>query len=57
MRGSLSRCSLAGGRVPRDACTMPIESSTVTNCAPPFCTSASVRPRHGRMSAVSPVTR
>ena len=36
---------------------MPIESSTVTNCGPPACASTSVRPRHGRMSAVSPVTR
>ena len=34
---------------------MPIESSTVTNCSPPAWTSRSVRPRHGRISAVAPV--
>ena len=41
----------AGSRRPREACTMPIESSTVTNCSPPAWTSRSVRPRVGRISA------
>ena len=35
---------------------MPIESSTVTNCSPVTCTSRSVRPRQGRISASRPVT-
>ena len=33
------------------------ESSTVTNCSPPAWTSFSVRPRVGRISAVSPQVR
>jgi hypothetical protein len=37
--------------------TTPVVSSTVTNCAPDACTSISVRPRQGRISACSPVIR
>ena len=55
--GSLRSCWLAGSRMPREGLMMPIESSTVTNCSPPACTSISERPRHGRMSAISPVMR
>lgn len=49
-----------GARRPRDACTMPMESSTVTNCSVglpsgPVCTSRSVRPSVGRISARAPV--
>src|ERR1700691_5271821 len=36
---------------------MPIESSTVRNCLPDSCRSASLRPRHGRINARSPVIR
>ncbi len=36
---------------------MLIESSTVTNCSPPACTSRSVRPRHGSISASRPWCR
>jgi len=57
MAGSLSRCVLAGLKWPRDGLMMPIESSTVTNCSPSAWESTSERPRHGRMSATSPVMR
>ena len=58
MAGSLSRCWRRRRAARRaTACTTPIESSTVTNCSPAACTSLSVRPRHGRISACSPVTR
>lgn len=49
--------SLAGFSGPREACTEQVESSTETNCSPPACTSVSVRPNVGRISAVSPQTR
>jgi hypothetical protein len=35
---------------------MLIESSTVTNCSAPACTSTSVRPRQGRISDRCPGT-
>src|SRR5216110_946938 len=57
MAGSLRRCLLAGSRWPREGLMMPMESSTVTNCSPNSCRSISERPRHGKMSAISPVTR
>ena len=41
---------------PREACTAPIESSTVTRCSPPPRRSRSVRPSVGRMIARRPVT-
>ena len=47
----------AGSSEPRDICTTPIEFSVVTNCGPLACTSISVRPRHGRISACSPVIK
>ena len=53
---SLSRSSDGGARRPREACTAPIESSTVTRCSPPPRRSRSVRPRVGRMIARRPVT-
>ena len=45
-------CGLAGVSGPREACTLHIESSTVTNCGPLACSSISVRPSVGRISAV-----
>ena len=56
MAVSLSRCCDAGASRPREACTAPIESSTVTNCSPVCWMSRSERPRVGRIRAVSPVT-
>ncbi len=56
MAGSESRWGLAGVRLPREAWTMPMESSTVTNCLPPAWTSLSVLPRVGRIRARVPVT-
>ena len=53
-RARCAACRAAGVFRPREALTKPIEFSTVTNCSPDFCTSRSVRPRHGRMSARSP---
>ena len=47
--GSERSSSEAGFRLPREACTIDIESSTVTDCGPPACSSTSVRPRQGRM--------
>jgi hypothetical protein len=45
----------AGGLMPADPCTMLIESSTVTIWfLPTLLRSISVRPRQGRMNAVSP---
>ena len=42
---------LGGGlQPPREACTIDIESSTVTDCGPVACMSISVRPRQGRMN-------
>ncbi len=38
------------------ACTALIESSTVTTCSPPRCTSTSVRPLVGKIRAVPPTT-
>ena len=35
--GSERRCSEAGFRPPREACTIDIESSTVTDCGPLAC--------------------
>ena len=46
----------AGSLRPRERCTTDMESSTVTNCSPVACTSRSVRPSAGRISAVLPVT-
>ena len=43
--------------MPDEMCTMLIESSTVTPCGPAACTSISVRPRQGRISASRPWTR
>lgn len=45
------------GRLPRDRCTIDIESSTETTCLRPPTTSRSVRPRAGRITAVAPCTR
>jgi hypothetical protein len=47
MAGSERRNSDAGASLPADACTIDIESSTVTDCGPVSCTSSSVRPRQG----------
>ena len=38
------RCGEPGASVPAEACTTPIESSTVTSCWPVACSSRSVRP-------------
>ena len=57
MATSERRCALAGSSGPREACTEQVESSTETNCSPLAWTSFSVRPRVGRISAVSPQTR
>ncbi len=46
----------AGALPPRERCITDMKSSTVTNCSPVACTSRSVRPSAGRISAVSPVT-
>lgn len=53
---SLNRCADAGARVPREACTSLMESSTVMTCSRPARTSRSLRPRVGRIRAVSPLT-
>ena len=39
MAGSDSRKPEAGGSLPREACTMDMESSTVTDCGPEACMS------------------
>ncbi len=51
------RCSEAGVLPPAEACTIDIESSTVTDCGPVAWTSTSVRPRHGSISASRPWMR
>ncbi|MNI45255.1 hypothetical protein D3C73_996740 [compost metagenome] len=56
MAGSERRCSEAGASLPREACTIDIESSTVIDCAPLACTSLSVRPSTGRMIASRPIS-
>lgn len=53
---SLSSRGEAGGSLPREAWTSLMESSTVMNCSPVAWTSRSLRPRVGRMRAVSPQT-
>jgi len=50
-------CSLAGRSLPLDACTIDIESSTVTDCGPAACMSCSVRPRHGKMNECLPTSK
>src|SRR5437588_7035235 len=55
--GSLSKCSDAGGKLPRHSSTTAIEFSVVTNCGPVACRSISVRPRHGKISARLPVIK
>ncbi|KAG1386734.1 hypothetical protein G6F59_016720 [Rhizopus arrhizus] len=57
MAGSERRCSEAGASLPREACTMDMESSTVTDWAPVAWTSLSVRPSTGRMIASRPIIR
>ena len=49
MAGSDLMSSDAGLSAPADACTIAMESSTVTLCRPVSWMSSSVRPRHGRM--------
>ena len=44
-------------RSPGSRLMMPMESSMVRNCLPVLCISSSVRPRQGRISALSPVIR
>ncbi len=56
--GSLRSWSDAGASTPRDRWTTPVVSSTVTNCSPDSWQIASRSgPRHGRISACSPVMR
>src|SRR5260370_210651 len=50
MAGSDCRCSEAGGSLPRDAWTMDMESSTLTDCVPVARTSCSRRRRPVRYS-------
>lgn len=56
MATSLSRTLKPASRRPWELCTSLIEFSTVTNCSPVAWMSRSVRPRVGRISAVSPHT-
>lgn len=52
-----SRPGLAGSSTPRDAVTLDIESSMVTNCSPASVRMTSERATTGRMSASRPWTR
>src|SRR5260370_41782159 len=51
------RCSLPGASRPPEACTIDIESSTVTDCGPLCWKSISLRARQGRIRASLPCTR